>query len=288
MRQRLIYEVSLKGSHRSHCCSEICRSLFENYGVPSESIAELNAGQRFRISTYFYSKKKVERLRRLVKRNRIKKIIFESRTLKPRDWQDKWKEKFRKFSLSPSIDIIPQWQQAGYRTKKKIPIFLQPGNSFGTGLHSSTQLIAELIEEKSIHIESFLDIGTGTGILTIIALKLGAREAWAIDFDPSCVECARKNFEINQCSGVTLRELDLVQLKSRKKFDFVAANLISETLIKNSAKLVSLVRKKGYLAISGIIEENLPDVRKALQESSLEKVKIKRDLNWCACLFKKS
>jgi len=158
--------------------------------------------------------------------------------------------------------------------------------SFGTGLHETTQFMAQFIEDQNGKFKSFLDIGTGTGILALVALKYGAGDVLGIDIGPLSVQAARDNMKVNQLN-FKVQKADIKKYCSKKMYDFVAANLITEDLIEHSRKIVSFVKKDGLLAVSGISLENLDRLRKAFSSLPLKCLKISKGKQWSGLLFQK-
>ena len=134
---------------------------------------------------------------------------------------------------------------------------------------------------------SLLDIGTGTGILSIVAIKCGSVKVDAIDFNPDCIKVARSNLKRSGCRPASLRVADIHRYPSRKRYDLVAANLVTHNLIKAGRKLVSLVRPGKYLAVSGISLENIPVLKRAFRKYPLRPLKIIKGKEWAAVLYKK-
>ena len=147
--------------------------------------------------------------------------------------------------------------------------------------------MAQLIERCRGRFQNFLDIGTGSGILAILAFVNGARSVLALEVDKSCVAVAKKNLSANGYRFATIKGIDAAQFKSQKRFDFVAANLISHDLIRLRRKILFFVYPGKYLAISGISKENFPALKKAFRQLPLRCLKIEKGKQWVAVLYKR-
>ena len=173
------------------------------------------------------------------------------------EWQENWRQWFRPFSIVPGIVVAPSWEQYAPRDGESV-ITLDPGMAFGTGLHQTTKLCAEAIyktvgilkhQEKGRRLDSLLDVGTGSGLLAIIARNLGFEKIAAVENDPDALMVARENFEINKISGVaTHASLDEV----KDAFDLVVANILLLTLVELRDKLIAATAPGGTLILSGI------------------------------------
>ncbi len=191
-------------------------------------------------------------------------------SLRPRDdaeWKDKYKESFRTIDLTEKLMVKPSWEPVP-RTDKMI-IELDPGMAFGTGDHETTAMCAFLLEKEGCENKRILDVGTGTGILSIAARLLGAREALAIDIDPDAVRTARENVEKNGCSGaVKVMRGDLARGISFRA-DIVVANIVAELIAELAGSVTSHLEKGGYFISSGILAEKAGMVEKSLEDAGL-------------------
>ena len=147
--------------------------------------------------------------------------------------------------------------------------------------------MAQLIESKQGSFKSFLDVGTGTGILSLVAYHYGAEEICAVDYDEFSMKAARVNFQLNKSQGIILRQADIANFRPGKHFDFVAANLITFDLIKLKAHLIRLVDKGGHLAVSGISLDNAAYFRRNFASSKVQLKKIREGRKWAAFLYQK-
>ena len=286
--KNFIYELSLSALIDSVGDVEILRRLLINQGIQSNKIIELNHRGRNFLLVYFSLLRNAQRIQRKLHKLKLKNVRIILKTVEPKQWEDRWKEDFKPFSLTKEIEIVPIWFKNHYSPKKKEQVYIDTKFAFGTGLHETTRFMAQLIENYRGQFNRFFDIGTGTGILAMIAHKCGARDIQAIDIDPDAVKVAQKNFKENQCTVTGIKTADINKLKTSKQYDFVAANLVTHDLIKMNKKIVSLVRPGKYLAISGIALENLGHIKKAFNTRFLRCRKIKKGRKWAAVLYQKT
>jgi ribosomal protein L11 methyltransferase len=177
-------------------------------------------------------------------------------------WRDAWKEHFRPFEIAPGIVIRPPWEP--YEGDAKVLLELEPGRAFGTGLHETTSLVAGVLAEHAGELagQDVLDVGTGSGILALIALKLGAARARAVDVDAEAVDVAHENAARN---GLAERFVgDAAALDALDgAYPFVVANIEARVLIPMAGELMAKVAPRGLLVLSGLLAPQKDDVRAA-------------------------
>lgn len=207
------------------------------------------------------------------------------------DWHRKWKESFKPFHLSKTIVIKPSWKTYTPATNEKV-IEIDPGMAFGTGLHASTRLAMELLEEHLLvqpsPPEQTLDVGTGTGILAIGSALFGCKNVTAIDNDPEAVIAATSNIDSNNFTDQIQTSItDLDELTG--SYNLILANIIHNTLVEMAPALTKLLAPNGVLIMAGILKggqaENITD--KYCQQG-LARQTIKSSGEWSALSFKKS
>jgi ribosomal protein L11 methyltransferase len=169
-------------------------------------------------------------------------------------WYERWKEHFHPLAIGERFEVRPPWE-TGAPPAGRVAILIEPKNAFGTGYHETTQLMIEALERTPLAGASYLDAGCGSGILSIAAVHLGAREVVAFDHDPESVENALENLEVNHVSDrVRAFTGEAHQLKG--SFDVVGANIIANVLEEIRDDLVRLVRPGGRLLLSGLFAED--------------------------------
>jgi len=172
------------------------------------------------------------------------------------DWLAEWKKGYNPFIITPPYWIVPSWLDSP--TSDEFTIQIDPGMAFGTGTHATTQMAAHFVKRSLRLINApsanVLDVGTGTGILAILASKLGVNMVTSIDIDPECLRVSKENIELNGCSNILVENQDLQQI--RGQFEVVIANIIDGVLIKLSHDLVRVTKSDGFLVLSGILIEH--------------------------------
>ena len=201
------------------------------------------------------------------------------------DWATAWKKHYKPFNISDSVVIKPSWEE--YEQKAgEIIIEMDPGMAFGTGTHETTKLCSQLLEKYVKKGDTIIDVGCGTGILSIIAVKLGASHAEAIDIDDVAARVTKENCIINGVlNNITVKKGVLADLESQKA-DIVVANIIADVVISLTALMPSYLKKGGILLTSGIIKERKDDVIKAYTELGFEFINLLEMGEWVAIVFK--
>lgn len=206
--------------------------------------------------------------------------------LTKKDWIDPWKKKVRPFALTDTYRVVPVWDEQLFKNSGK-DILIDTDLSFGMGDHPTTRMLAGMIERKISPGESFLDVGTGTGILSVLAHKLGASKITALDNDKEAVNVAKKNLKRNGCSQAEVICGDIKDIAFSGEFDLLAANLDTEQLAGLHGKLASLVKKGGYLAVSGVSKEKSGYFLEKFKDERLDSALVFKERCWCAFLFEK-
>ncbi len=282
------YEVSLTVPDTDPGQLEILKVLLERLGVTRDRFIELSQNGLNVLSIYYQNTSEGETLRRKLVNCGLKNVEIHGKTLKGSDWQNKWKKDFRPFQLTERFDVVPFAYRKEYKKQERQPVYIDTSFAFGTGLHATTRFMAGFVERASGKFESFLDIGTGTGILSLIALHCGATDVTAIDLRKDIIEIANTNFEANGFKKQKARAVNFEKFKAEVQFDFVAANLITQDLIEFGRKIVARVKPGQFLAVSGISLNNYPMFRENFQQYPLKCVKVERGEGWVAVLYKRT
>lgn len=175
------------------------------------------------------------------------------------EWAESWKKHFKPMDIGQRLRVVPPWLAGS--ANGRIEVVINPGLSFGTGNHFTTRFCLEQLDRfvPQSGAKTMLDVGTGSGVLAIAAVKLGVEKALGVDFDPVCVECSQENAEANGVAAqVAFRQHDITHGWPDEKYDIVCANIYASLLIDNAATLLRVTRK--FLLLTGIREVELDGV----------------------------
>lgn len=219
------------------------------------------------------------------------RLEYDMSNIREEDWANNWKQYFKPITIGEKLLIKPSWEAADPAEKRRI-LEIDPASSFGTGQHNTTRLCLELIEENLAQGEKLLDLGCGSGILSIGALLLGAESACAVDIDDNSVRIAAENAQKNGisperytafCGDITSDE------KLREKigggYDIVCANIVADVLIAMSGFFAGFLKDKGKLIVSGIIDARCEEVLSTISSCGFELVKSANSEDWNAAYF---
>lgn len=219
--------------------------------------------------------------------------IEESQT-EDKDWINNWKEFFHQFYVD-DILIVPSWEEVKEEDKDKMILHIDPGTAFGTGMHETTQLvIRQLKKYVKLGIE-LLDVGTGSGILGITALKLGAGHVVGTDLDPCAVPAVQDNKEANEIVDETfdmmigniIDDKEVQDQVGYEKYDIVAANILADVLVPLTPVIVHQMKKGAYYITSGILDVKEEVVREAVAKAGLTLVEVTRQGEWVCVTARK-
>lgn len=210
------------------------------------------------------------------------------------DWINNWKQYFKQFYVD-DILIIPSWEEVKEEDKNRMIIHIDPGTAFGTGMHETTQLCIRQLKKYVTPDTVLLDVGTGSGILSIIALKLGAKYAIGTDLDPCAVPAVEENKEVNgiptedfdMMIGNIIDDKDVQDQVGYEKYDIVTANILADVLIPLTPVIVNQLKPGAIYIISGIIDMKEEVVKEAVQAAGLEIVEITYQGEWVSITARK-
>lgn len=272
----------------------ISNFLMEQGAAGVEEIEEGFEGER--LKAYFPQDGEEKRVLRSLRRylNSLQNIHPEfpqievkTGSIPEQDWGENWKKFFKPHRVGSRFVVKPPWARVRLK-KDEIPIEINPGMAFGTGTHATTQLCLKALEKRlKKRGLSVLDAGTGSGILSIAACRLGASEVWGIDIDRIAVKNARENVTHNEVSDrVRIRQGSIGSIS--KKFDLVVANLDVKSLKRTRRALIRHLKKYGMLILSGVLEKEEERVRQYYNGTGLlEWIETDREGEWVCLTFKK-
>lgn len=216
----------------------------------------------------------------------IKPGTITQNELEDQDWADTWKQYFHCEKPGKKIVIKPTWE--AYDTKPgEIIVELDPGAAFGTGTHATTSMCIRRLEDMIQPGMKVFDVGTGSGILSIVSAKLGAKDIQAVDYDDSVLKIVEENLCQNHVQDmVSVAQSDLMQ-NIHGKADLVIANIVADIIIRLFPQLDEHLAANGQLLTSGIIEDRIDDVLKAAQEYGYEAVNRMEEKGWACITFRK-
>ena len=181
------------------------------------------------------------------------------------DWNENWKKYFKAFPVGSRLAVCPSWEEYDNKDNRTV-ISIDPGAAFGTGTHATTSLCMEILEREVNGEKTVLDIGTGSGILAISSMLLGAKSAVGVDIDAQSVKTAKENAVINRVSDKTEFLVGDLADKISDKYDIVCANIVADVVIRLFDNVAQFIKKDGILIVSGIIDIRAEDVEKAAVE----------------------
>lgn len=196
------------------------------------------------------------------------------------DWANNWKKYYKPLEIGEKLAIVPEWE--AYDNDKRIVIKINPGMAFGTGTHESTYMCLELLERYVNKDDEIFDIGCGSGILAIAALKLGAKRALAVDIDDKCIDASHENADLNNLEDkMEIKKGNLLDVV-KGRADLIVSNIIAEIIVDEIKNLKNHMDKGGIFITSGIIKERRQMVIDALKENGFEIIDELEKNNWVA------
>ena len=219
--------------------------------------------------------------------------IEESQT-EDKDWINNWKQYFHPFYVD-DILIVPSWEEVKAEDKDKMILHIDPGTAFGTGMHETTQLVIRQLKKYVTPDTEMLDVGTGSGILGIVALKLGAKHVLGTDLDPCAVPAVAENKEANQIVDETfdmvigniIDDKAIQDQAGYEKYDIVTANILADVLIPLTPVIVNQMKKGAYYITSGILDVKEEVVVEAVKAAGLTVVEVTHQGEWVSVTARK-
>lgn len=210
------------------------------------------------------------------------------------DWENNWKQYYQPIPIGQRLLVVPKWMEPDC-SEGRIPVLLDPGMIFGTGAHASTQMCMLRLEELIRGGEEVLDLGSGSGILSITALRLGAAHATGVDVDPKAEDIARENAAINglgpdrftAVTGNVITGQEALEELFSRTYDVVCMNIFADVIIPMAAVLPRFMSEKTTLICSGVLENRYEEVRAAIEAAGLEITALQTMNDWCCFTARK-
>lgn len=216
-----------------------------------------------------------------------KNLPITVKALPETNWEESWKENYPPQEVGKKLVVLPYWLEDSYETNRK-KVILDPGLTFGTGAHPSTQMVMEAMEETVTPGMHCLDLGSGSGILSITALRLGAESAVGVDIDPKAEDIARENAgyngyaspEFTALTGNVTADKGLMDTLAAKQYGLVLVNIVADVIIGLSPVLPEFLGEDTTLILSGILDTRLSDVLDALKKAGIAVTSIREKEEW--------
>ena len=211
------------------------------------------------------------------------------------DWVNNWKQYFHQFYID-DILVIPSWEKVEAKDEDKLVIHIDPGTAFGTGTHETTQLCIRQLKKYVTEGARILDVGCGSGILGMLALKFGASYSVGTDLDPNAIDAAQENMEVNGISseqyevmiGNIIDDQAVQDAVGYERYDVVVANILAEVLVPLTPVIVRQMKTGGIYITSGIIDGKETVVAEAVKAAGLEVLEVNRQGEWVSVTARKN
>lgn len=250
--------------------------------LPEWEVSDINIEDKGKISygVYFedssHGQKEMDKLAGFLQ-EKIQEFSFETSHIDNSNWEDEWKKTYTSFTIGEKILVKPSWEEVN--ENGKIVIEIDPKMAFGTGTHETTSLCMEYVENEDFTGKKILDIGAGTGILSILASKLGAEKVDACDIDQVAVDNALDNIKINNTPNIDVFTSDLFS-NVNDKYDVIFANILAEIIVRMLEDVENYLNPDGRLILSGIIEKNIPMVSDKIDQIGFEVIDVITKGEW--------
>ena len=204
------------------------------------------------------------------------------------DWENNWKQYYKPLPIGEKLLVVPQWLSPE-NEEGRIPVILDPGMIFGTGAHASTQMCMRALEACAKGGETVIDLGSGSGILSITALLLGAKSAIGVDIDPKAEDIARENAAMNglhadrftAVTGDVIGDKAMMEKLAAPKYDLVLANIVADVIIPLSRVVPHFLKENGTFICSGILDTRVEEVKAAIEKNGLTVICKEQQDDWC-------
>lgn len=285
MQSYRFYEVRVSMPESENARSRAI-GLLETCGVKTGDIVIFEPPGKIEAAFYPRHEAAVRKIKALYPKYRSPGMKMKVKVLEKEDWFDKWQLDYQMFPVGKKLMLVPWWQRKDFKPGKRLPVYLDPKGVFGSGQHPATRIMTDWVEQTAGKFESVLDLGTGTGVLSVAAFRLGAKKILAADHDSLAVRAAKFNFRANGLKNAKAVRADVTKMRAGEKYDLVCANLFTALLEQIKPFLFSSVALGGHLALCGVHVQNFEEFRKKFRHRAFRCVKIAKKRGWAGMLFK--
>ena len=300
----IVVEVKAKDKDKAEAIAHMAvpRGLYiEDYSTFEEDLAltgpieivdeELYKKDKYTIKIHVYvspEENPSETLSFLTDRLKSERIDYELNVdnISEEDWANNWKKYFKPTPVGENLIIVPTWEQKNLNTDRVV-LLIDPGMAFGSGQHETTRLCLEQIEKHLTNGAKVLDVGTGSGILAIAALLLGAGKVTGVDIDPLSIKTAKENAILNNVNENLKLKTGNLAYDVTETFDMVVANIVADVIIELLPDAFIKLKPEGIFIASGIIEAREHDVLDALSVNGFAPIEVKHDKGWVSVTAKR-
>ncbi|WP_210139406.1 50S ribosomal protein L11 methyltransferase [Staphylococcus sp. GDY8P120P] len=273
---------------------DLQNGLTDKFGEIYELNPEDYPANGVRVKAYFnkikYTQDFEHKLIRKIKSIEVldaKLFEYEQQTIQEHDWENEWKNYFHPFRASEKFTIVPSWETYQKEDANEMCIELDPGMAFGTGDHPTTSMCLKAIEKFVKPEDSVIDVGTGSGILSIASHLLGVKRIKALDVDEMAIKVAKENFEKNHCKAAIEAVPGNLLTEETEKFDVVIANILAHIIEEMIEDAYNTLNKEGYFITSGIIVEKHEAILNQMKRIGFKINSINHDNGWVCIVGQK-
>ncbi|GGB79633.1 50S ribosomal protein L11 methyltransferase [Staphylococcus nepalensis] len=273
---------------------DLQNGLTDKFGEIYELNPEDYPANGVRVKAYFneikYTQDFEHKLIRKIKSIEVldaKLFEYEQQTIQEHDWENEWKNYFHPFRASEKFTIVPSWETYQKEDANEMCIELDPGMAFGTGDHPTTSMCLKAIEKFVKSEDSVIDVGTGSGILSIASHLLGVKRIKALDVDEMAIKVAKENFEKNHCEAAIEAVPGNLLTEETEKFDVVIANILAHIIEEMIEDAYNTLNKEGYFITSGIIVEKHEAILNQMKRIGFKINSINHDNGWVCIVGQK-